>query len=194
MRPICATSLPRKRCWKTSERMVKTMGIVRDLTGQRFGRLTVLERAGSKRSGATWLCICDCGETKIVESHNLVSGNTKSCGCYMRQRQSESNKTHGRSGTRLHRIWKAMHTRCYNEKFFAFKHYGGRGIRICDEWLQDFPAFERWAVSHGYRDDLTIDRIDANGNYCPDNCRWVTMAEQNQNKRVANGYKIKEDI
>lgn len=85
-----------------------------------------------------------------------------------------------------------MKTRCRTESYHAFRHYGGRGIRVCDEWLNDFQAFYDWAMANGYRDDLSIDRIDSNGNYSPDNCRWATMAEQNKNKRVANGYKIQD--
>lgn len=167
------------------------MGRLIDLTGQRFGRLVVIEQAprDSRYHGAMWRCRCDCGCETIVEARNLKTGNTSSCGCYHRERQRAA-KTHGKSGSRLHRIWKAMHTRCYNPNSSAFKYYGGRGIEICDEWVRDFEAFHLWAVAHGYADDLTIDRIDVNGNYDPSNCRFVAMAEQNQNKRVPNGYKI----
>ena len=94
--------------------------------------------------------------------------------------------------TRLYRIWNCMHNRCYRKSYHAFNHYGGRGIEVCDEWLHDFQAFYDWAIANGYGDDLSIDRIDPNKNYSPDNCRWVTMAEQNKNKRAKNGFKIKE--
>jgi hypothetical protein len=166
---------------------------LKDLTGMRFGRLVVNSYAGKdKHRESLWLCTCDCGKVVTVISCNLRTGNTTSCGCYGRQRKSEANITHGLTGTRLHRIWRAMNTRCYNENFFAYKYYGGRGITICDEWRKDFKAFHDWAMGHGYSDALTIDRIDNNKGYFPDNCRWVTMAEQNKNKRVPNGYKIKE--
>lgn len=171
------------------------MGRFIDLTGQRFGRLTVIERAprDHRYRGAMWRCRCDCGCESIAESHNLRSGNTTSCGCYHRERQ-KAGKSHGMSKARLYRIWKAMHTRCYNPNSPAFKYYGGRGITICDEWLRDFEAFHRWSVANGYAEDLTIDRIDVNGSYCPENCRFVSMAEQNKNKRVPNGCRIKEEI
>lgn len=165
-----------------------------DLTGERFGRLVVLEKAAPNKRyhGSMWVCKCDCGKTTIANAQNLKSGNTTSCGCFGRIRKREQNIKHGMSNTRLHRIWKAMHTRCYNSNFFAFKYYGGRGIKVCDEWLHNFQAFHDWSMANGYQDNLTIDRIDANGNYEPSNCRWLTMAEQNQNKRAKNGYKIKE--
>ena len=165
-----------------------------DITGQRFGRLVVLRRSAPKKGyhGAMWECLCDCGTVTIANGQNLKRGNTTSCGCYGREKRTDSVRTHGESGTRLHCIWKAMHTRCYNPNFFAYKHYGGRGIGICSEWAEDFQAFYDWAMSNGYEDNLTIDRINSNGNYSPDNCRWVTMTEQNKNKRAENGYKVKE--
>ena len=165
-----------------------------DLTGMRFGRLVVIAKAEPNKSyhGAMWECLCDCGNRTIVNARNLKSGNTSSCGCYGNEKRLKSIKIHGKSGTRLHRIWKAMHTRCYNPNFFAYKYYGGRGITICRGWQNDFQAFYDWAMANGYRDDLSIDRIDTNKGYSPDNCRWTTMAEQNKNKRAKNGYKIME--
>lgn len=164
-----------------------------DLTGLRFGRLEVLEMVGKDKYGITqWECACECGNTTTASISNLRNGNTTSCGCYARQRKREANTTHGETGTRLHRIWKAMHTRCNNPKFFAYSAYGGRGIKVCAEW-DDFNAFKDWAMSHGYSNELTIDRINNDKGYSPDNCRWATMAEQNKNKRAANGHKVKEE-
>lgn len=164
------------------------MGQLKDLTGQRFGHLTVLERAEKgKFSGAYWLCRCDCGAEKIIRGLTLKNGRTQSCGCLQKEVASQlctkMRNKHGGHGSRLYRIWKNMHSRCYNANVGNYSYYGGRGITICNEWLNDFSAFRAWALSHGYQDDLTIDRIDVNGNYYPDNCRWVTMKEQNANQR-----------
>lgn len=171
------------------------MAVLKDITGQKFGKLTVIKHAKSKKGyhGAMWECVCECGNTIVVNGQNLKSGNTTSCGCIGRENRAASVRTHGMSGSRLHRIWKAMHTRCYNPNSYAYKYYGGRGIQICDEWKDDFQDFYRWSMSHGYAENLTIDRINTNGNYEPNNCRWTTIAEQNKNKRAKNGYKIKED-
>lgn len=139
-----------------------------------------------------WLCRCECGKEIVVEAYNLKTGHTQSCGCLQREATSVANKTHGKRNTRLYRIWICMKNRCYRKNHDAYKHYGGRGIKVCDEWLHSFKAFNDWAMANGYRDDLSIDRIDTNKGYSPDNCRWATMAEQNKNKRAKNGYKIKE--
>ena len=163
-----------------------------DLTGRKFGRLTVVKRAESINKRTMWQCCCDCGNEVVVEAYNLKTGHTTSCGCVQKEATARACKTHGQCRTRLYRIWICMKNRCYCNHYHAFRHYGGRGITVCDKWRNDFQAFYEWAMSHGYSDDLTIDRMDNNGNYCPENCRWITMAEQNQNKRAANGYKVKE--
>lgn len=170
------------------------MGNFIDITGARYGKLVVIQREKPNPSynGAMWLCKCDCGNMTIANGQNLKSGNTSSCGCLGFEKRRRSATTHGKSGTRIHRIWKAMHTRCLNKNSIPYKYYGGRGITICDLWAQNFEAFYTWAIENGYSDTLTIDRIDNNKGYSPENCRWVTMAEQNQNKRATNGYKIKE--
>lgn len=155
-----------------------------DLAGQRFGRLIALCDTGKRRAGKPlWKCRCDCGKTVEVASGNLVSGNSKSCGCASVEKLMERNVTHGGSGTRLHRIWDSMKTRCTNPNSKTFKYYGGRGISVCTEWLHDFTAFRDWALANGYRDDLTLDRIDTDGNYGPTNCRWATWHEQRMNQR-----------
>lgn len=158
------------------------MGKFIDLTGQQFGRLTVLSRAENKGKTTMWNCTCICGKNLQVGSANLIRGIAKSCGCYRLDRHREVCKKHNGRGTRLYRIWKNMRTRCYYTNFAQYKDYGGRGIIICKEW-DDFKVFQEWAIKTGYNDTLTIDRIDVNGNYCPDNCRWSTMKAQNRNKR-----------
>lgn len=163
---------------------------LKDLTGQKFGSLTVLNRLPSIKGRTKWLCVCDCGNFKEVESHNLQNGHTKSCGCLRKEITIKRNKTHDLSHTRLHNIWTGMKTRCYNKNAVKYPNYGGRGIKVCDEWLNDFMSFYDWAMANGYNDNLTIDRIYVNGNYTPNNCRWITMEQQARNKRNSLIYTI----
>lgn len=149
------------------------------MTGQKFEKLLVVSREPSKNGRAMWLCQCDCGNYTIVKGKQLLNGNTKSCGCL----RKEVKIKHGKYNTRLYTIWRSMKQRCYNKNNIRYKHYGGRGVAVCDEWLNDFMTFYTWAVSHGYDDNLTIDRIDVNKNYEPNNCRWLTLPQQNRNTR-----------
>lgn len=148
-----------------------------DITGHRFGLLTAMQFSGRNNNGdALWKCQCDCGNTKVVRYAHLKSGATKSCGCW-----NKAPKKHGMTADgkrpRIYGIWEGMKQRCYNQNVEKYPRYGGRGIVVCSEWLNDFQAFYDWSIKNGYHDGLTIDRIDNDGNYEPGNCRWVTNAE-----------------
>lgn len=158
------------------------------LTGQRFGRLVVTGKAEHDKHGhACWNCICDCGKEIAATSSNLKSGNTKSCGCLhnekLSKRNAETKTTHGMTRTRLHIIWCDMRARCSYEKDKCYHLYGGRGITVCEEWQKSFTAFRDWALENGYSDNLTLDRIDNDKGYSPENCKWSTHAEQRRNQR-----------
>lgn len=163
-----------------------------DLTGEKFGRLTVLERTDNNKHGdVMWLCKCECGKNTVVSNSRLKKGITKSCGCY----RAEIKTKHGMHDTRLNRIWRNLKKRCNNSNHRDYNRYGGRGIKVCAEWQEDFVNFYNWAMANGYNENLTLDRMDNNGNYEPSNCRWTTPKTQNNNKRnnhyvLYNGEKL----
>lgn len=157
-----------------------------DIVGKKFGKLLVLERIGlNKHKHYEFKVLCDCGKENIIEGRYLTSGKTKSCGCGMVEGVKQSNTTHGMSGTRIYGIWNNMRARCYNKNSNNYDDYGGRGITVCNEWKSkhNFNNFFNWAMENGYSDELSIDRINVDGNYEPSNCRWVDMKVQANNRR-----------
>lgn len=172
--------------------------MARDIVGLRFGKLVVKCKSSAKAlSGSMYECVCDCGNRVVVARSSLTSGHTKSCGCSrisFLQHQKPAKKHGGESLSgknrreRLYMVWCGMKDRCYYPKHNRFKDYGGRGITVCEEWRNDYAAFRDWAMTNGYdpeapRGSCTIDRIDVDGSYCPENCRWVNMSIQSKNKR-----------
>ena len=173
---------------------------MRDISAQRFGRLVAISVNHSRNHKRYWKCLCDCGQMVIVRQDQLTTGKTKSCGCYsddVRRKNKKpriyvSRKVNGHNANynplkhehpRLYTIWQSMKSRCYYPKNKCYNSYGGRGICVCDEWISSFNGFALWALANGYKDTLSIDRINVDGNYEPGNCRWATNEEQQKNKR-----------
>lgn len=161
------------------------MGVVKEITGQKFGRLTVLEMLDERINNyVACKCRCDCGNIIIVQSGHLRSGHTQSCGCYKSDRIKETHCTKASQFPRLYGIWGKMKERCTNKNCKGYKDYGSRGIKVCNDWFNDFENFCLWALDNGYKDTLTIERINVNGNYEPQNCTWIPSEEQSKNRRI----------
>lgn len=154
-----------------------------DLVGKKYGRWTVIEYLG----GQKWLCKCECGNTSAVKTGHLNMGASKSCGCLGVERRRQAVVTHGYSQTNLYKVWNSMKQRCGNKNNSGYKDYGGRGISVCKEWADDAKVFCDWAIKNGYKQGLSIDRINNDGNYEPANCRWTTRKVQVNNQRLHAG-------
>lgn len=163
------------------------MGKFVDLAGKQFGLLTVIGKTGKRsRSGCVvWECKCRCGKTTYVPSSSLIGGYSASCGCAQRLATKKANTTHGKSYEKIYRVWNGIKERCENPNNVAFKNYGGRGIELCEEWHNP-ECFIDWAYAHGYSPGkkLSIDRVDNDKGYFPENCAWVDKRTQQNNRRV----------
>ncbi|MEN4457295.1 hypothetical protein ABC558_10935 [Staphylococcus epidermidis] len=168
-----------------------TRGI--DMTGVNFNGCKVLKRKGTnKDKKITWLCECYCGNLFVTTGKSIRNNTVKSCGCLKQETLSKcrkNNKTHGDTGSELYNIWRGIKKRCRKPNAHNYKWYGKRGIDVCDEWYNSYSKFKEWAKTNGYEEGSSIDRINVNGNYEPNNCRWVDMKTQQRNRR--NNVKVK---
>lgn len=161
-----------------------------DLTGNRYGRLLVIERADNLNGHVRWRCKCDCGNECVVHGTSLKSGNTTSCGCYRIENAKRLYSSVRQNDKRLYSVWNAIKQRCTNKKSRSYPNYGGRGIKMDKEWADNYESFYNWAMRSGYKKDLQIDRIDYDGDYCESNCRFVDKVTQANNKRNVKLYTI----
>ena len=155
-----------------------------DLIGNKYGKLTPTQIFSRDKHGKIYECLCDCGKVVYIPRRSLIGKNTMSCGCLKKETTINRTKTHGERHTRLYRTWYSIKDRCCNSKCKAYGDYGGRGITICDEWKGSYITFRNWALSNGYDNNLTIDRIDNNKGYFPSNCRWSDRITQANNKKT----------
>lgn len=157
------------------------MAVCKDLTGKKFGYLTVISRAENAKNGAArWNCLCKCGNLTVVPTHRLNNGQCQSCGC---KKLESHNKVHGMTKTDIHNKWLSMKQRCFDKNHSSYKRYGALGITVCDEWKDNFINFRDWSYENGYKEGMSLDRIDNSKGYFPGNCRWVTWKDQCNNRR-----------
>lgn len=174
------------------------MGIVKNMVGYQFNGCEVLKRSGTNSDNrAKWLCKCRCGNKFETTGKCIRNGDSQSCGCYRKEvtkKRGKKNATHGDTNTRLYHIYRGMKARCYYTESQNYEKYGGKGIKICKEWLDDFTIFKKWALDNGYTENLSIDRINNERNYEPDNCRWADHKIQTRNRSITKRAMFQGDL